>query len=63
VHASGAVDVAVRRTVELNHIGFERMRAELFDIDGDRCCQALWAQNVEPRGPELWPEVGDGVTG
>jgi hypothetical protein len=49
VHASDAVDVAVRQAVELGRIGFEGMGTELLDIDGDRRSQALRAQNVEPR--------------
>jgi len=32
VHLPRAVDVAVRRAVELGCVGFERMRAELLDI-------------------------------
>jgi hypothetical protein len=49
VHTPGAIDVTVRWTVELGGIGFERMRAELLDIDRDRCCEALRAQDIEPR--------------
>jgi len=49
VDMPSGVDVAVRRAVELGSVGFERMRAELLDIDGDRRCQALRAQHVEPR--------------
>src|SRR5215472_10518244 len=49
VHAPGTVDVAVRRPVEFGCVGFERMRAELLDIDSDRGCQPLRAQHVEPR--------------
>src|SRR6266446_1678246 len=49
VHASGAVDVAVWRAVELDRVGVEGMGAELLDIDGDRRGQALGAQYIEPR--------------
>ena len=49
VQLPGIVDVTVRRAVEFGRVGFERMRAELFDIDGDRRSQALRAQHVEPR--------------
>ena len=53
VHTSRTVDVTVWRAVELGRVGFEGMRAELFDIDGDRRRQALWSQNVELRRPTI----------
>jgi hypothetical protein len=54
VHAPGAVDVAVGWAVKLGRVGFERMRAELIDIDGGRRCQALRAQHIEPRRRAVW---------
>ena len=47
MHAPGTVDVAVGWAVELGRVGFERMRAELFDINRDRRGQSLRAQHVE----------------
>jgi hypothetical protein len=49
VHMSAGIDVTIRWAVELGGVGFERMCAELLDIDGDRCCQALRAQHIETR--------------
>jgi hypothetical protein len=40
-HPPGIIDVAVGRPVELGKLGFERMRAELLDINRDRHCQPL----------------------
>jgi hypothetical protein len=52
VHLPRAVDVAVRRAVELGRVGFERMRAELLDIYGDRRGQALRARSTSNRAGE-----------
>jgi hypothetical protein len=43
------VEITVGRTVQLRGIGFERMRAELLDIDHCRFCQTLRPQHIEAR--------------
>ena len=43
------VEVSVRRTVKLRCIGFERVGAELLDINHRRLCQTLRPQHVEAR--------------
>ena len=48
-HLPVAAEPAVRRPIELGGVGFERVRAELLDIDRDRRREALRAQCVEPR--------------
>ena len=49
VHMPVTVEVAVRPTVELGRVGFQRMGTELFDIDRDRSRQALRTKHVESR--------------
>ena len=47
VKNAGSVEIAVGRRVKLGGIAFERVRAELFNVDRDRRRQALRAQHVE----------------
>jgi hypothetical protein len=48
-HLPVAADPPVRGRIELSHVGFERVRTELLDINRNRHRQALRAQYVEPR--------------
>jgi hypothetical protein len=49
----GGVDVSVGRAVQVGRVSFERMGAELLDVDGDRRRQTLRAEGVVPERPSV----------